>query len=333
MTLDLSGRKLQPSYVGVLGRIQNEKDNGSLTQRATKLRAVLLLTSFYFVIQIITAVYTGSLALLSDAGHMFADVGGLALILFAINYTRKPATLKHTYGFYRIEILAALLNSLILILISAYVLYEASIRIFQPPVIHPLPVIVVAAVGLAVNFAGIRLLRGIDHSHISHNESRHAVSESHEVHEVDSLIVKSAYLEVLSDMVGAAAVIGAGVIILTTGFYLVDPLVSIGLAIFILLRTWSRIKKSIHILMEGVPANISPEEVKNAILGIRGVTGVFDLHIWTITSGMNAISAHVVIIDRTRPSVILQDINAILEKKFKINHATIQIETYHSEPY
>ena len=315
-----------------VGKIQNEKDNVSLTKRATKLRAVLLLTSFYFVIQIITSVYTGSLALLSDAGHMFADVGGLALVLFAINYTRKPATLKHTYGFYRIEILAALLNSLILILISAYVLYQAGIRIFMPPEVHALPVIVVAVVGLAVNFAGMRILGSGGHFHLSHAEGRHRGPEGHEVHDELSLIMKSAYLEVLGDMLSAAAVIGAGVIILTTGFYLVDPLISICLAIFILLRTWSLIKKSIHILMEGVPANISPEEVKNAILGIRGVTGVFDLHIWTITSGMNAVSAHVVIIDRSRPDSILQEINAVLERKFKINHATIQIETYHSEP-
>src|SRR5215467_8436783 len=143
--------------------------------------------------------------------------------------------------------------------------------------------------------------------------------------------MKSAHLEVLSDTIGAARVIASGVIILTTKFYLADPLISIALALFILLRTRSLIEKSIHILMEGVPANLSPEEVKNAILEIKGVTGVFDLHKWTITSGMNAISAHVVIINRNRPEWILQEINAILEKKFKINHATIQIEPYHSE--
>ena len=316
----------------MLGKIQNEKDNELLTHRATKLKVVLLLTSFYFVVQIVVAVYTRSLALFSDAGHMFADVAGLALILFAINYTRKPATLKHTYGFYRIEILAALLNSLILILISVYVLYEAGIRIFQPPEIHALPVIVVAVVGLAVNFVGMRLLGSSGHFHASDADISHEESGGQEIHEEGSLIVRSAYLEVLSDMLGAAAVIAAGVIIFTTEFYLADPLISIGLAIFILIRTWSLIKKSIHILMEGVPANISPEEVKNAILDIKGVTGVFDLHIWTITSGMNAISAHVVIINRSRPGSILQEINAILEKKFKVNHATIQIESYHSEP-
>ncbi len=269
--------------------MRDRRDNIPLTQRITKLKSILLLTSIYFVVQIIAALSTRSLALLADAGHMLADVGGLALILFAINYTRKPATLKHTYGFYRAEILAALLNGVVLILISVYILYEAYGRIFGPPEIQGLPMIIVAAIGN----------------------------------------VKSAYLELLNDTLGAAGVIAAGAIILTTRFYLADPLISIGLALFILPRTWSLIKKSIHILMEGVPANISPEEVKNAILDIKGVTGVFDLHIWTITSGMNAISAHVVVIDRSRSQTILQEINAILEKKFKISQATIQIEPYH----
>jgi cobalt-zinc-cadmium efflux system protein len=300
------------------------------TLRISKLKSVLLLTSIYFVVQIIVALYTRSLALLADAGHMLADVGGLALVLFAINYSRKPATLQHTYGFYRVEILAALLNSVVLILISVYILYEAYRRIFEPPEIQGLPMIIVAAIGLGVNFTGLRLLSTNGHSHGGSQVVNGPVDIGKE-HDED-LNVNSAYLEVLNDTLGAAGVIAAGVIILTTRFYLADPLISIGLALFILPRTWSLMKKSIHILMEGVPPNISPEEVKNSILEIKGVTGVFDLHIWTITSGMNAVSGHVVVIDRIRSQIILQEINAILDKKFKINHATIQIESYHSEP-
>lgn len=295
------------------------------TLKISKLRSVLMLTCIYFVVQIIVALYTKSLALLADAGHMLADVGGLALVLFAVNYGRKPATLQHTYGFYRVEILAALLNSVVLILISVYILYEAYRRIFEPPAIHGLPMIIVAAIGLGVNFAGLRLL--------GHSGHTHEVSQADKTDKgYEDLNVKSAYLEVLNDTIGSVGVIAAGLIILTTRFYLADPLISIGLALFILPRTWSLMKKSIHILMEGVPANISPEEVKNSILEIKGVTGVFDLHIWTITSGMNALSGHVVVIDRVRSQTILQEINAILDKKFKINHATIQIESYHSEP-
>ena len=298
-------------------------------QRITKLKSVLLLTSIYFVVQVIAALSTRSLALLADAGHMLADVAGLALVLFAINYGRKPATLQHTYGFYRVEILAALLNGVVLILISVYILYEAYMRIFEPPEIQGLPMIIVAAIGLGVNFTGMRLLGSNGHYHGGSQVDNVHVDKTKE-HE--DLNVKSAYLEVLNDTLGAAGVITAGVIILTTRFYLADPLISIGLALFIIPRTWSLMKKSIHILMEGVPANISPEEVKNSILEIKGVTGVFDLHIWTITSGINAVSGHVVVIDRSRSQTVLQDINAILEKKFKINHATIQIESYHSEP-
>jgi len=303
--------------------LENTRKNIPSTLKISKLKSVLMLTCIYFVVQIIVALHTRSLALLADAGHILTDVGGLALVLFAVNYSRKPATLQHTYGFYRIEILAALLNSVVLILISVYILYEAYRRIFEPPEIQGLPMIIVAAIGLGVNYTGLRLLGHSEHIH----KGTHADIDGYE-----DLNVKSVYLEVLNDTIGSVGVIAAGMIILTTRFYMADPLISIGLALFILPRTWSLMKKSIHILMEGVPANISPEEVKNSILEIKGVTGVFDLHIWTITSGINALSGHVVVIDRVRSQTILQEINAILDKKFKINHATIQIESYHSEP-
>ena len=303
--------------------MENTRKNIPSTLKISKLKSVLILTCIYFVVQIIVALHTRSLALLADAGHILTDVGGLALVLFAVNYSRKPATLQHTYGFYRIEILAALLNSVVLILISVYILYEAYRRIFEPPEIQGLPMIIVAAIGLGVNYTGLRLLGHSEHIH----KGTHSDIDGYE-----DLNVKSVYLEVLNDTIGSVGVIAAGMIILTTRFYMADPLISIGLALFILPRTWSLMKKSIHILMEGVPANISPEEVKNSILEIKGVTGVFDLHIWTITSGINALSGHVVVIDRVRSQTILQEINAILDKKFKINHATIQIESYHSEP-
>ena len=233
---------------------------------------------------------------------MLTDVGGLALALFAINYTRKPPTPQRTYGFYRIEILSSLANSVVLILISIYILYEAYQRILEPPVIQSFPMLIVATLGLAVNLIGTVLLKG--HSHDSHHNER----------EEESLNIKGAYLEVFSDALGSAGVVAAAVIMLTTRFYMVDPLISIGLALFILPRTWSLMKKSIHILMEGVPANVSHEEVKNAILQIKGVTGVFELHIWTITSGMNALSAHVVVIDPSKSQAILKDISSSLER-------------------
>jgi cobalt-zinc-cadmium efflux system protein len=294
-------------------------------QRAHRLRIVLSLSSSYFVISIITVITTGSLALLSEAGHILADIGGIALALFAINYTRKPATPQRSYGFYRLEILASFVNSVILALLSVYVLYEAFRRIFEPPEIQSFPIIIVAAIGLALNFIGMILLNNFGHHH-THNDDTDKQKEQEEI-----LNVKAVYLEILSDTIGAAGVIVAGIIMLTTKFYLVDPIISIILALFMIPRTWSIMKKAIHILMEGSPSNIPHEKVKEAILGIKGVTGIFELHIWTITSGMNSLSAHVVIIDTSKSQVILQEINAVLEKQFKIAHSTIQIETYHQE--
>jgi cobalt-zinc-cadmium efflux system protein len=308
------------------------------TQRTGRLKIVLWLSSSYFVAALITVLLTGSLALLSEAGHMLADIGGVALALFAINYTRKPATPQRTYGFYRMEILASLVNSVVLVLLSVYILYEGFRRIFEPPEIQSLPIIIVAAIGLTVNFIGMRLLSsseggGHSHAHDGNNKNEHGKEGrrgGEEKHE-QTLNVKAVYLETLSDTIGAAGVILAGIIMLTTKFYLADPLISIGLALFMLPRTWSIMKKAIHILMEGSPYNISHEEVKESILQIKGVTGLFELHIWTITSGINALSAHVVIIDTSKSQVVLQEINSTLEKKFGITHATIQIETYHSE--
>lgn len=313
------------------------------TQRTGRLKIVLWLSSSYFVAALIAVLFTGSLALLSEAGHMLADIGGVALALFAINYTRKPATPQRTYGFYRMEILASLVNSVVLVLLSVYILYEGSRRIFEPPEIQSFPMIIVAAIGLTVNFIGMRLLSsseggGGGHSpaHDSNNKNEHRKEGrrgrgGEEKHEQESLNVKAVYLETLSDTIGAAGVILAGIIMLTTKFYLADPLISIGLALFMLPRTWSIMKKAIHILMEGSPYNISHVEVKESILQIKGVTGLFELHIWTITSGINALSAHVVIIDTSKSQAVLQEINSTLEKKFGITHATIQIETYHSE--
>jgi cobalt-zinc-cadmium efflux system protein len=314
------------------------------SKQANRLKIVFLLSSCYLASAVIIVLITGSLSLLSEAGHMLADVGGIALALFAINYTRKSPTPERTYGFFRMEILASLTNSVVLILLSVYILYEGFMRIFAPPVIQGFPIVVAAAVGLVVNFIGMRMLSGGpagEHPHglYYHTNEEKVEGEEEERHhnhhhqtEDRSLNVKAIYLETLSDTIGAAGVLAAGLIILTTNLYLADPIISIGLALFMFPRTWSIIKKAIHILMQGSPYNIPHEKVKESILKIRGVTGLFDLHIWTITSGMHTLSAHVVIIDPSRSHEILQEINSILEKKFKITHATIQIERYHSEP-
>jgi cobalt-zinc-cadmium efflux system protein len=238
-------------------------------RRISRLKIVLSLSSVYLAAAAFTVILTGSLSLLSEAGHMVADVGGIALALFAVNYTRKLPTPERTYGFYRVEILASLVNSVVLILLSIYILYEGIRRIFEPAVIPGFPLIVVASVGLTVNFICMRLLGsdGNHHVHSHHHDHNEHVIDYHDNHDnhvrnnekekEENLNIKATYLETLSDTLGAAGVIIAGIVILTSNFYLADPIVSIGLALFMLPRTWAIIKKAIHILMEGSPANVS----------------------------------------------------------------------------
>jgi cobalt-zinc-cadmium efflux system protein len=296
-----------------------------LDQRRKALRIVFLLTSVYFIVQVLTALWTSSLALLSDSGHMLTDVGGLGMALLAISYSVKPATPRRTYGFYRSEILASLINSLFLILLSVYIFYEGYQRIQNPTEVLSVPMIAVATVGLAINLIGMKLIGG--HSHKSEDKSTPHHHQDDKIEE--NLNMRGAYLEVLADMLGSVGVIVAGIIIFTTKFYLADPIISILLAAFILPRTWILLKKAVHILIEGTPSHISQETVKNAILQIKGVTGLFDLHIWTITSGIHCLSAHVVIIDMSRSQATLHEINSVLEKKFGMVHATLQLERYH----
>ena len=288
------------------------------------LTVVLLLTSVYFGVQIIIGVAIGSLALISDAGHMLIDVCGLVMALVAIYFSQRPATPNRTYGYYRAEILTPLLNSTFLILLSFYILYEAYQRILSPSQISGHSVILVASVGLAVNLVSIVLLR--PHTELKKSNGAHGKDKENRE---KNLNLYGAYLEIFADTIGSVGVIISGIVIISTKFYMADALISIGIALFILPRTWLLIRKSIHILIEGTPSHLAHEEIKNSILKVKGVTGVFDLHIWTITSGIHALSAHVVVIDNNRSREILQEINSILEKNFMINHATIQIESYH----
>ena len=312
-------------------------------KKIKNLKTVLVLVASYLVVEVVASYYTGSLALLADAGHMFTDTFGIGLALFATIYSKRAATSAHTFGFYRTEILASLVNSVILLLMSAFILYEAYRRIFEPPEIQSIPMLIVATAGLIVNLVGIFFLRG-EHSH-NHDHRHHhntpssgnSVSEGNDDddnyesdHKVEDLNIQGAKLELLSDTIGSVAVIAAGIIISLTNLWIADPIISIGLAIFIVPRTWSLMKKSVRILMEGAPLHLPYEEIKKAMLNVRGVTGVFDLHIWSITSGIHALSAHVVVIDLSKSDRILKEINSILEKRFGITHSTIQIEGYHS---
>ncbi|EKS32159.1 MULTISPECIES: cation diffusion facilitator family transporter [Afipia] len=265
----------------------------------------LSLTLTYMTAEIVGGIWTGSLALIADAAHMGTDAGGLALALFAIYFAQKAATSQKTYGYLRTEILAALTNAVVLLLLTVYILYEAYKRFLSPPEILSGPMLAVAAVGLVVNLISMKLL---------------SAGSS------ESLNVKGAYFEVLSDMLGSLGVIAAALIIMYTGWTLADPIIGAGIGLFIVPRTWTLLKQAVHILMEGVPIEIDVPSLEKALLEIPGVTAVHDLHVWSITSGTDSLTGHVVVTDMKDARAILMNAKAVLEEKFKIDHVTIQIE-------
>lgn len=270
-----------------------------------RLKLALALTSTYLVVEVIGGIVTGSLALLADAGHMLTDVAGMALALFAIWFASKPATPERTYGFYRAEILAAMTNAIVLFFISGYILYEAWQRFQEPQVVESGPMVIVATVGLIVNIVSAWMLR----------------SSSEE-----SLNMRGAYLEVISDMLGSIGVIIAAAIIYFTGWYYADPLFSVFIGLFIIPRTWTLLRESIAVLLEGTPANINLAEVRTALESVPGVDMVHDLHVWSITSGVDALSAHARINDAAAPAATLAALNRTIKERFKIEHTTIQLE-------
>lgn len=277
-------------------------------QNRRGLKITFALTFTYFIVEVIGGVLTNSLALLADAAHMLTDVVGLALALFAIWMAQKPATPQKTYGYYRVEILAALANAIILFGVSFYILYEAYRRFQQPPEVASLPMLVVAVVGLGINLIGLFILR----------EGAQG-----------SLNVKGAFLEVVSDALGSVGVIIAALIMWATGWYYADPIFGVLIGLFIFPRTWKLLAQAVNILLEATPAHINIAAVEQAMLKVHGVEAVHDLHVWTITSGMDALSTHVVLADASEsqtPSRILETITARLKEEFGIDHTTIQIE-------
>lgn len=263
------------------------------------------LTFTFMLAEVIGGLWTGSLALLADAAHMLTDAGGLALALIAIRFAERPATPQRTFGYVRMEILSALANAVVLLLLTIYILYEAYQRFLDPPPLLGGPMLAVAVVGLIVNLISMKLLAG-------------GSSES--------LNVKGAYFEVLSDMLGSLGVIIAAVIVMTTGWTLADPIVGAGIGLFIVPRTWNLLKQATHILMEGTPPEVDIEALEKELAGIDGVIAVHDLHVWTITSGFDALSCHLVVRDMDNNVAILREARRRMKESFHIDHVTIQIE-------
>ncbi|HOV87106.1 MAG TPA: cation diffusion facilitator family transporter [Syntrophobacteraceae bacterium] len=284
------------------------KQLSAMGQHRRSLWVTFAFTFIYFLVELIGGILTNSLALLADAAHMMTDVGGLALALFASWIASKPATPSKTYGYYRVEILAALLNGVILFLLSFYIVYEAYRRFQSPPEVASLPMLAVAVVGLAVNLIGIWNLRGGSK---------------------ESLNVQGAFLEVVSDTLGSVGVIVAAGIMAATGWYYADPIFGVAIGLFILPRTWKLMSQAVHILLEGTPSHINPKAVEDAMCAEPGVLTVHHLHVWTITSGIEALSGHVVLVEGTKADAaqrILENLNQRLKNEFGIDHTTLQVE-------
>ena len=271
-----------------------------------RLWAVLGLSATFMVVQVVVGWWTNSLALLAEAAHLFVDTAGVGLSLLAVWFAERPATPEKTYGYYRVEILAALVNGVVLCVLALVILFEAWERLGSRHEVAAGPVLFVAVAGLGVNLLAAWLL--------------HAGAD-------ESLNVRSAYLEVLGDALSSAAVIAAAVVILVTGWTIADALASAAIGLMILPRTYALLKQAVNVLLEGVPAHLDLAEIEEALRGVPGVKRVHDLHVWTLTSGREAMSAHVEVERGTPPARVLDDLHLILHARFGIDHTTIQIET------
>ncbi|HEY9014178.1 MAG TPA: cation diffusion facilitator family transporter [Gemmatimonadales bacterium] len=273
----------------------------------TRLGWVLALTLIFMLVEAAGGLISGSLALLADAGHMLTDAGALALSLLSSWIALRPANDSKTYGYRRWEILAALVNGAALFGIAAWVIVEAVQRIQQPHPIRTGLFLAVAAAGLIVNLVALRMLHAMRHG---------------------SLNVRGAYLHVLGDAFGSAGALTAAAIIALTGWTLADPIISIGLALLILIGAWNLLRESTDILLESVPGHVSLPEVQRRMLGVPGVTAVHDLHVWTVTSGMVAMSGHAIVPELTSHPEVLEGIRLEMGR-LGIAHVTIQLEVQH----
>ncbi len=270
------------------------------------------LTAGYMVVELVAGLVFGSLALLSDAAHMGTDVLGLGMALAAITLASRPTTTQRTYGTYRLEVLAALANGLLLFGVAGYVLYEAVQRLSDPPEVPGLPLLVVAVVGLVVNLISFRLLT--------------AGSK-------ESINLRGAYLEVLADMLGSVGVIVAAIVIYTTGWPYTDPIVGAAIGLFILPRTWKLTAQALRILMQVAPPGMDVEVIRRRLMELPDVLDVHDLHVWTLTSGIENATGHVVIVDGADYHDVLVRVLALLADDYGITHTTIQCEPAHHEEH
>ena len=286
---------------------EHNHNHGTLRKgNKNSLRAALFITFGFMIVEALGGWLTNSLALLSDAGHMLSDAGSLALSLFAIWFAAKPPTLSKSYGYHRIEILAALFNGVVLFVVAALIIWEAGNRLLAPPVVASGSMMLVAFFGLLANFAcAWVLLKGGD---VKNN-----------------INMRSAYLHVLSDALGSVGAIAAGLLMKLFSWYIADPIISIVVSLLILKSGWSVIKQALHVLMEGTPKDVDVNAIAAALRGIPGVVDVHDIHVWSVASDKKMFSCHMLVKQGTNSSQTLAQAVPLLEKQFGIRHATIQI--------
>ncbi len=277
----------------------------SAASNQTRLGVALGLAATYMIAEVIGGLWTGSLALLADAGHMLSDVVALSLSLVALRLARRPATPQQTYGHHRTEILAALAQGLLLVGVAVYIFIEAAERIQSPQPILGGPMLVIASGGLAVNLVGLWVL----------SEGRH-----------HNLNLRGAWLHVLSDALGSIGAITAGALVWSFGWTWADPLASAVIALLVIYSAWALLREAVAVLMEWAPGHVDVQQVEGCIAALPGVLAVHDLHVWTISSGMVALSGHVVARNSVGDDKLLQEISDLLHRRFEISHATIQIE-------
>lgn len=271
------------------------------------LTVVLAMTVVFMVVEVIGGLVTGSLALLADAGHMLTDAGALALSLFAFWFATRPATAKKSFGFHRTEILAALVNGVAIVVIAVTISIEAIKRIGQPPEVETGLMLVVAILGLIVNIVAAWLL---------HRECTHR----------HSMNMRGAFLHVLGDLLGSVGAIVAAVVMMIWGLWIVDPLVSFFVAGLIVFSAFKLIREAVDVLLEGTPAHLDLSEIRAALEGVEGVQAVHDLHVWTITSGFESLTAHLVLENGAAHQDVLDRSHRMLVSRFGLDHSTLQPE-------
>ena len=287
----------------VSGHAGHNHGAGASTKR---LAIALLLTSVFLIAELVGAFLFDSLALLSDAAHMFTDSAALAIALAAVKIGQRPPDDKRTFGYRRFEILAAAFNAILLFAVAGYVLIEGIGRFFDPKPVESVGMLTVATIGLVVNLISMRILAG---------------------GKDDSLNVKGAYLEVWADMLGSIGVIGAAVAIYLTGYNWIDPIVAIGIGVWVLPRTWTLLRDTTHILLQGVPRGLDLKAIRERMGRVPGVVGVHDLHLWSVAGDDASLTAHIAIADGGGSESTRRAVVGMLEAEFNIHHATIQTET------